>query len=188
MGLLYAFPVDESEKEHVIRDDQRITIKSYGLPYIFWGYLAVGWIIALSMYFAIRQPIEKIIATQDILNMIIGRTTLYSLIFAPILFTSFYFYEKRISRIKNHLLIEHRLFYIPVLRKKIAMAAENPFFTRHHLESPNMARINKNPHYKGFQNKGHFELFVKDESGSEYKLDRHNRRADLKKISELIQS
>ena len=40
MGLLYVFPVSLEEEGFAEVKDQTITLKTYGLPYVFWSYAA----------------------------------------------------------------------------------------------------------------------------------------------------
>ena len=97
MGLMYVLPATEEETERLdIVDKKRITLKSYGLPMIFWGYLAAAFTIALFMFLAVKGPMTQMINGEDTLNKFIGLAMYLIFIISPIITLGFYFYEKRI--------------------------------------------------------------------------------------------
>ena len=69
MGLLYLFPVHEDEEDHVSIKDSSLLLKSYGLPYLFWGYLLIGLITLGIMSLAIKAPLKKMLLSKDSLNV-----------------------------------------------------------------------------------------------------------------------
>ena len=64
MGLLYVFPVATDEKDFVDIQVDKITLKTYGLPYIFWGYALGICLVILFMFLAIKAPILKLIQLE----------------------------------------------------------------------------------------------------------------------------
>jgi hypothetical protein len=69
MGLMYVFPVSEEETDFVKLElsptgkGSKITLKSYGLPYIFWGY-ALGAMTraaaSMSFFWRIFEMLRKL--------------------------------------------------------------------------------------------------------------------------------
>ena len=57
----------------------------------------------------------------------------------------------------------------------------------HHMDSPNMARIQNDPSMKTHENRGYFELYVTDNKNKRRYLDRHSRKADLVKLKSLLE-
>ena len=54
------------------------------------------------------------------------------------------------------------------------------------MDSPNVAKMQQDPTMKGFENKGYFQLFARNEVGKLVLIDRSSRKADLKKMVELL--
>ena len=69
MGLLYLFPIQEDEGDHVSIKDSSLLLKSYGLPYLFWGYLLAGLTTLGIITLAIRGPLKKMLLYEDSLNV-----------------------------------------------------------------------------------------------------------------------
>ena len=101
MGLLYIIPVSEEEKEQVeiIKgNNPSITLKSYGLPRIFWFYLLASFSIIFLMIIAIKEPLVKLFQTQDALNIGFVSLVLATLVIIPISLLAFFVYEKIITK------------------------------------------------------------------------------------------
>ncbi len=60
MGLMYVFPVSEEEADFVIKKDDMLILKTYGLPYIFWIYALCSVTVVFFMFLAIKEPILKL--------------------------------------------------------------------------------------------------------------------------------
>lgn len=186
MGLMYIFPNDTSDTEHVEIHEHQIRLRTYGLPPIFWGYgiailIMIG-ILALSIW----GPVQKLLSYNDPINDLIGHSLIAFLILLPLVLISFFFYEKNIIKKDNTVDIVHRLFFIPVFTKTYKLADNQPFFTQHYLDSPNMARAQGLKEMRGFQNKGHFLLYLRDEKGLAVQIDRSSRKIDLEKIIKIL--
>ena len=99
MGLMYVFPATEEETNRVEKsDDNSITLKSYGLPLVFWGYLVAIFAVIFIMFIAIKDPLKKILSSSDDINKIIALAVIGLLVIIPIILLCFYFYEKRITK------------------------------------------------------------------------------------------
>ena len=189
MGLLYILPVSEEDLDRVnIDKNGAITIKSYGLPMIFWFYLLAGALLIATMFWAIKGPLLKLLNSDDTINYILGISVSITFLMIILGTLSLYFYEKWLTKKDDNLLITHKLFFIPILRKEIKLSKnkESQFEIEHFLDAPNVAKVKKDPTMRAFENQGHFLLFAKDLENKKILIDRHSRRADLKKIISLL--
>lgn len=180
-------PVDESEKDRLgTTENGGIILKSYGLPMIFWGYLAAIMVVLLAMTVAIKGPLMKLYYGEDALNSALALIVGLTMIAIPTILLFAYFYEKWISKQGDKLTLIYRFFFIPVFKKSYQLESKNAFSVGHFMDSPNMARIQGRDDMRGFMNKGYFELFFRTKAGKEILLDRHSRKADLEKIKALL--
>ena len=186
MGLLFILPTSEAEVDRIKIKDNSITLKTYGLPMIFWGYLMAVLTIIAAMVLTSYRPIITLYHTQDALNQILAVSATLTIIIIPLATISFYFYEKFIIKENNKLTIIHRLFYIPLVKKSYLLDSREAFKILHHMDSPNIAKIKSNPDMKGFENKGYFQLFAINSDHKSIFLDRSSRKSDLKKIQDLF--
>ena len=179
---------DEIDRVEVIESEQGklVHVKSYGLPLIFWGYLLAILSVIFIMGVAIYDPLTKVMAGEDELNRILGYVVLTTLFLTPIVLISFFFYEKIISKNGDQLLITHRLFWLPVLKRKLKLKSSDAFTLEHFLDSPNMARMQNQPDMKGFANKGYFELFAILENEKLVRIDRSSQRYELGKLKDFL--
>jgi len=189
MGLMYIFPTDDSELEiiegRVEKKNNKIILKTYGLPMIFWGYLIAILIVVGSMALVTKSIIITMLNYNDIFLNLLAYAVLFLFIGGPIILLGFYFYEKIIIKEKNELIIHHRIFYIPIITKTIVLDSNQSFVIEHFLDSPNMAKTKNSPDLKGFENKGYFEL-KGISKGEKVFLDRSSRKIDLEKLSGLL--
>lgn len=194
MGLMYIFPVTDDKNESgdqlEIKEDKTIRLRTYGLPFIFWGYLAAAVTVVALMYMASRAVIAKLLTYDDALLQFLGHLVFWSLVLTPIVLLAFFFYEKNIIKKGSELKLVHKIFFIPLWQKKIQLKSPDSIFVEHFLDSPNMAKIrnqyaqNKNA-LKQFENKGYFELVAETSTGNKI-IDRHSRKADLLKMKDLL--
>lgn len=185
---MYLFPTQEGESDHIKKTASGQTIiRTYGLPMVFWGYLLAILGLIVIMFLAIKAPVEKLMATDDQINWWLGFSVYALLALIPSTLLVLYFYEKKLSKKDNLLTITHRIFYIPFMSKKVVLRPSEPFEVSHHLDSPNMAKIQGGEESRGFQNKGYFELFAYNEQDKKVFIDRHSRKVDLKKIAEILE-
>ena len=96
MGLLYVFPVSLEEKDFVVIKDQTITLKTYGLPYLFWGYATAAIMVISFMFLAIKAPVLKLITLGDGTDSMLGYSLLVFIGLLPVFILSVFFYEKRL--------------------------------------------------------------------------------------------
>ncbi|MBP9679923.1 MAG: hypothetical protein KBD76_00845 [Bacteriovorax sp.] len=186
MGLMYIFPVSENEGDRVeIKEDKTIILKTFGLPYIFWGYLAAGLIVLASMWLASRSTLDKLISYQDKGLVALGLMVKFTLILTPIILLGFFFYEKQIKKSGNKLKLIYKIFFIPVAQKTILLDSSEALSVNHFMDSPNMAKIYNKTELKAFENRGYFELKAKS-AGVDILIDRHSRKADLLKLKDLL--
>lgn len=180
------FPVSLEEKDFAEVKDKTITLKTYGLPYIFWGYAAAILIIIAFMFLAIKAPVLKLINLGDDTDALLGYTLLSFIGFLPVLLFSFFFYEKRILKREKTLIMEYRLWGMKFFSETFIPDETKPYSIEPFLSSPNVARMNGGEEMKGFQNKGYFILWLNTQDGKRISLDRHSRKADLIKLEELL--
>jgi hypothetical protein len=188
MGLLYVFPVGEDETEFVIRENDTLILKSYGLPYIFWIYAACIIAVIFFMLLAIKEPVLKLVQLGDETDALLGYSLLSFIAILPLSVLSFFFYEKRITRKGKELGLVHRLFGITVLSETFSLQEGDELTVAPFLSSPNMARIQGAPDSVGFQNKGYFVLWLKSKEGRNIQIDRHSRKVDLEKLKALLEN
>lgn len=186
MGLLYLFPVSADESDYVKVDDNKVTVKSYGLPLIFWGY-AIAILIAISfMGFGVYGPIHKLIGYGGTINLLLGYSLIAVILIVPIALISFFFFEKSIQKKNSDLAVVFKLFNIPFYKKKYSLESNDALEIRHYLDSPNMARMQQLKDTRGFQNKGYFVLFAKISNDKVIQLDRCSKKIDLERLKELL--
>lgn len=186
MGLLYVFPVSEEEIDFVVKKDDQLILKTYGLPYIFWIYAICAVLVVFFMFLAIKEPILKLISLGDETDALLGYTLLTFVGLIPVFVFSFFFYEKRITKKKNELGLEHRVFGLKVFSEKFLLEKDDQLEITNFIDSPNVARMKNTPDSVGFQNRGYFTLHLKAADGKKILLDRHNRKIDLEKLKELL--
>jgi hypothetical protein len=192
MGLLYPFPATAQETDFV-RIEQtsgRITtvaVRTYGLPYLFWGYAFASMVVVLFLWLAVRAPLAKLALLGDdadrslVLGLEIFLATL------PLGMLGFLFYEKRLVHSPGTLKIQHRLFGVPIRSRELAVP-ERPFVVDHFIDAPNVARLRGGEESRGFQNKGYFTLWSKTLEEELVLVDRHSRKADLLALQALLNS
>lgn len=187
MGLLYVFPVSEEETDFVIKKDHSLTLKTYGLPYIFWFYALCCITVVFFMFLAIKDPVLKLIALGDETDGTLGYTLLTFVGLLPVSILAFFFYEKRIIKKDNELSLVHKIFGITVFSEKFELESSDSLSVEPFHTTPNVARMNANESNVGFQNKGYFILWLKSKDNKRIQIDRHSRKADLDKLKMLIE-
>lgn len=187
MGLMYVFPVGEDEEDFVLKKDNVLTLKTYGLPYIFWFYALCSVTVIFFMFLAIKEPVLKLIALGDETDATLGYSLLTFIGLLPVLLLSFFFYEKRIVKNKNQLSLIHKVFGITVFSEKFLLEGSDDLSVESFISSPNMARMNSKEDNVGFQNKGYFILWLKSKDGKRIQIDRHSRKVDLEKLKGLLE-
>lgn len=187
MGLLYPFPVHTDEKDFVHVDATSVTLKTYGLPYIFWGYAAASLSVLFFLWLAVRAPLAKLLELGDATDavLIYGLEALIAL--TPVVVLGFFFFEKRLVARGDTLVIQRRLFGLPVRTQTLTLARPG-YQIQHHLDAPNVARLKGGEEALGFQNKGYFILWAITASAKAVAVDRHSRRADLQALVTLLES
>lgn len=183
MGLLYPFPVSVKESDHVKIHDQTLILRSYGLPLLFWGYLAAILSLLFIMYLAIQDPLAKLRKIEDAINMALVYSVIACFVLIPFSLLAFFFYEKILMKRRNSFIVIHRVFYIPFLKQRLELTGD--FKIRHFLASPNVARQTDDPQMQAFQNRGHFYLYATTSKG-EKRIDRHSQKRELEKLRELL--
>ena len=186
MGLMYVFPVSKEEQDFVIQADDRLTLKTYGLPYIFWLYALCSIAVVFFMFLAIKEPVLKLISLGDETDSLLGYTFLGFIGCLPVAILAFFFYEKRIIRNHQNLTLQHRLFMLPVFTETFLFSDIQELVVESFLSSPNLARMQNTQESAGFQNKGYFVLWMKLKNGKKIQVDRHSRKVDLDKLKNLI--
>ncbi|MCR9206376.1 MAG: hypothetical protein NXH75_17475, partial [Halobacteriovoraceae bacterium] len=165
--------------------EETLILRSYGLPMVFWGYLAAIFMVLFFMILAIKDPLFKVLNGEDAINKFIGYALLFILIGGPLSLLGFYFYEKEIRKKKNTLTITHKAFFIPLIKKTYTIDPQT-LEIEHFLDSPNMAAMDKKEGMQGFENRGYFKLIVNTE-GKKILIDRNGRRGEMRKLKELLE-
>ncbi|RZF20554.1 MULTISPECIES: hypothetical protein [Halobacteriovorax] len=186
MGLMFIFPVSKEERDRITINEQGLTLKTYGLPMVFWGYLLAAATVVFAMFIGVKGPLVKLYETGDSINQALVIAVSATLILLPLITLCFYMYEKFIIKKDDKLIIKHRLFFIPILKKVHKLESSDSFSIDHFMDSPNVAKMQQDPTMRGFENKGYFQLFAKLDNGKYVFVDRSNRKADLKKIQALL--
>lgn len=194
MGLMYIFPVSDDKNEEgdrvEIKNDNSLCLKTYGLPMIFWGYLAAALAVLALMYIASKAVITKLLTYDDPSLQFLGHLVLWTMVLTPVVLLGFFFYEKNLVKKGSSITLVYKVFFIPFWQKKIQLKSADSLSVEHFMDSPNMAKIrnqyaeNKEA-LKHFENKGYFEL-VAETVGGKKSIDRHSRKADLIKMRELL--
>lgn len=185
MGLMYIFPVSANEGDRVVKSDNKILLKTYGLPMIFWGYLAAALVVIGSMWLASRAVINKLLTYEDLSLKILAASVQFTLIATPIILLGLFFYEKQFEKSKNTLNVIFKVFFLTIFKRKIELDSPDAFSINHYMDSPNMAKIANQPDLKQFENRGYFELHAIS-NNKKILIDRHSRKADLVKLKELL--
>ena len=99
MGLIFVMPVSKKETDHVsIKEEAGLSptllLKSYGLPYIFWAYIAAIFVTIFIMYLAVRAPLIKMGKSEDIINLLIYYSVWVTFPSIPSFLLGGLFYEK----------------------------------------------------------------------------------------------
>ena len=188
MGLLYQFPVEENELDDRINiTNDTLTIRNYGLPMVFWGYLLAMLGVIVIMVLAIKTPALKLASTDDTINKFLGYGVLVLLAILPVCILGFYFFDKKISKKGAELTLSYSVFWIPFWTKKISLKDAKSLEMNHFIDSPNVAAIEKKPDMTGFQNRGYHELFAVNTNGEKILVDRNSRRGEIKKLLALLE-
>jgi hypothetical protein len=188
MGLMYPFPVSEDETDFVEKKDKSLTLKTYGLPYIFWIYALCSLAVVFFMFMAIKAPIFKLIELGDETDAILGHSLLSFIGALPIFIFGFFFFEKRILVSSQTLGLKYRIFGVTIFSEEFQVKPEDELKVEPFIDSPNMARLKGNPEEMGFQNKGYFVLWLKMNNGKKIFIDRHSRKTDLDKLKNLLEN
>lgn len=187
MGLLYIMPKSEKEANQISSKNGICRISSYSLPFIFWIYFAIGFVVISAMSLPAIPILKKLLLATNVIDQLMGLLTALTLTLLPISGLCFLFYRKSIS-IKigeNTLFLEHYLFGVKVSKRELLL---KELEVKHFLSSPNMAKINNSQDSRAFENRGHFLLLARLQNGKEVTLDRHTNKADLIGLEKLILS
>ena len=194
MGLMYIFPVsvDQNEGDRAQVLDSKLILKTYGLPMVFWGYLAAALSVIAIMWLASRAVIAKIFTYDDPTLLLIGHVVQWTLYLSPIVLLAFFFYEKVLTKKGRELTVSHKIFFITFWKKTYLLSNVDSINVKHFMDSPNMAKLRNrqglgNPEAtKHFENRGYFELSIETDKNSSISIDRHSRKADLLKLKDLL--
>lgn len=185
---MYVFPVSEDEKEFVSKNDGILTLKTYGLPYIFWIYAICSVALIFFMFMAIKDPILKLIQLGDDVDAMLGYSLLTFISLLPIGIFGFFFYEKRIVRNRDKLQLVHKVYGLKIFSEEFIIDNQSKIFIEAFKSSPNVARLNASEENVGFQNKGYFILWLHTSNGKRIQIDRHSRKVDLEQLKKLIET
>lgn len=187
MGLLYALPVSKEETDFVNVEPNQMTLKSYGLPYIFWGYALAIFMMLVFMFLAVKAPLFKLISLGDETDALLAYSLLGFICSLPVILFGFFFFEKRIIATKDLIKLEYRVYGLKFFTETFSPKKETYFDVLAYMDSPNVARIRGGDESLGFQNKGYFILWLTTDKDRKIQIDRSSRKADLVKLQTLIQ-
>ncbi|MDD4973490.1 MAG: hypothetical protein PHY93_04025 [Bacteriovorax sp.] len=189
---MYIFPtaIEESDRVEVISSETRptkktIILKTYGLPMVFWSYLAAILVVIGSMWLASKSAIQKLLSYEDHGLQALAYLVQFTLILTPIVLLGFFFYEKQLKKTGKELQLVFKVFFIQLFSKNIILDSTDSLSVDHFMDSPNIAKIHNQSELKHFENKGYFELHAIS-GGKSILIDRHSRKADLIKLKELL--
>jgi len=191
MGLLYIMPASKEEFDHVkIEENEksghRLTLKSYGLPLMFWGYFLIVLALEFAMYISISSIIAKLYQSENQFDFLIALLCALTMVAIPLFGLILLFFQKVIIKENDKLIIQFKVFGLIIRTKSFRFETGTDHLeVTHLLESPNMAKIQKNPNTRAFENQGHYVLTLWSENKPHY-IDRHTRKSDLKKLADLI--
>ena len=188
MGLMYVFPVGEDETDFIDKKDGTLTLKTYGLPYIFWIYALCAIAVVFFMFLAIKEPVLKLVELGDETDATLGYSLLSFIGLLPVFVLAFFFYEKRITKHGSELRLIHKIFGITVFSEKFILDSGDNFSVQSFLSSPNVARMKATEESVGFQNKGYYVLWLNSKEGKSIQIDRHSRKVDLEKLKVLLEN
>ncbi|MCY4524225.1 MAG: hypothetical protein OXB84_05765 [Halobacteriovoraceae bacterium] len=189
MGLLYQFPIQENPDDDCIEQlsNGRLTLKSYGLPMIFWGYAASILLIIFFMFLISKEPIWKLIQENDLASKLLGLSAFFLFALFPLLLLGFLFYQKVIQRNGSTLSLVNKVLGIAYWKKTIQLKTGQSLVIAHFMDSPNVAKSKGDARLKGFENRGYYQLFAEDQTGKLHLIDRHSNLREMKKMRELLQ-
>jgi len=186
MGLIYQFPIDDSDSHYVQKAEKLILIKSYGLPKIFWIYGGlVSTVLIILMRIIYPSLIQLWITGESLDKILVASASIFLLLTIIGLISAFY--------IQFHLEIKPNSFskFFTIFGMKWKIFTIDEFLEteckiHHFLGTPNLARINKDIELKNFENKGYFELIYSASNQSFIVIDRSSRKDDLIELKKLI--
>ncbi|MCB9092255.1 MAG: hypothetical protein H6621_00870 [Halobacteriovoraceae bacterium] len=187
MGLLYLFPTDDSDPDHAISTNSKLTLRSYGLPSIFWLYALGIMGILFVLYISIHGPLQKYLSLGEPVDLFLGYSLIGLFIACPLILLGFLFYEKVISIDSQSLTLTHKLFFLPIYSKKIPLAPTAQWGINHFIDSPNIAKIKDDRALKAFYNRGYYELHLFLEGDKKIFVDRQSQKKSLEKIKQMLE-
>lgn len=190
MGLLYPFPATAEETDFIqlqVNPPRSVTLKTYGLPYIFWLYAFASLTVVFFLWLAVNDSLAKLVSMGGNVDRVLVHSLQTLLVCVPLVTVGFFFYEKRLIRRGDQLTIQGRILGIPFQQRVVTLAKSEAFVIKHYLDAPNMARLKAGADAQGFQNKGYFTLWARTLEGREVQLDRHSRKADLNGVMTLLE-
>ena len=179
--------LDDRIQEKDINGVKAISVRNYGLPMIFWGYLMAIFAVIFFMILAINEPLMRAFNGEDQINQVIALVVMITLGLAPITLLAVYFYEKEILKHGKELEIIHRVFFIPVRKVRVSLNDEG-LVLEHYLDSLNVAAAQKKDGMAGFENRGHYKIMAHGKKGDVVLVDRNSRRGEMRKLKELLDS
>lgn len=189
MGLIYLFPTHQNEADYVIIENEpkykKITIKSYGLPWIFWVYAAAILTLLAILVFSVTQPLLKLYSMASTIDLLLIYAFCLTMVMVVFLIVTFLYWQIHIVITKEKLTVEYRPFGIKVFSKGLNREEALQLDVVHFMDTPNVARLEQNQLFKDFQNKGHFELIAWN-TKDKILVDRSNRKQDLEDLKYLI--
>ena len=187
MGLLFVMPTGEEENRYVKKTHTGIMLENYGLPFLFRGYLAATFIVLFFLLLAVWGPMMTMMRSQDVINVLLSYVVFSLFCILPLVSLCFFYYKKCLIKNRSKLRIIHSIFGVPCLKRDYIMSSRaNPFVIEHYLDSPNIAKMLGDSNLRAFQNQGYYLLSFFDANEKKFFLDRHSRKADLKKLADFL--
>lgn len=190
MGLLFQFPnqLNDLDDRIAVESDKKLVLKTYGLPWIFWGYYVAVLVVLFFMYLAIRGPIESIFKSGDAINIGLAYLAIAVMLGIALFGLAMLFYEKVLIKHGTLLSITHKVFWLPIWKTTYKLTSQEAVELAHFMDSPNMARIKHEKGFEAFENRGYFEVIIICEKRGKVAIDRHSQKHDIKKFIELLKS
>lgn len=189
MGLVYLFPSKLDESNHIsITSNNFLRLESYGLPWIFWGYLAGSLSIIFFLSLAVWSPVMRLLESEEVIDKFLCYLLLSFIPLLCFILIAFFFTGKIIEKKEEQLKTKWKAFGVTVYSKEFQLLNPHALEIGHFLESPNLARTSGKSNLASFQNKGYFELFAMTSDHKKILIDRHSLKTELEKILNLLKS
>lgn len=193
MGLLYPLPTSEAEKDFLLvkysdkKKAEEIELRSYGLPWLFWGYAFASIAVVVLLFVAVKEPLFKLIDLGNETDKVLAYMLLVLVCLIPLSIFGFLFYQKKIILNHQTLKLIHGTFFLPIYTRSYPVKTITHFSIEHFLDSPNLAKLRGEAENRAFENRGYYVLKL-NRSHDSIMIDRHSQKNELEKIKSILEN